>query len=158
MIVMAKEIERKFLVNDSWQPKEEGQRMAQGYLCTEPAHTVRVRVKGGRGYLTVKGRSEGIQREEFEYEIPLRDAEAMLQLCDGPLVEKVRYREKWGAFCWEIDVFSGANDGLCVAEIELPDDQAEFPRPSWLGREVSGEVQYYNSQLIKHPYSEWKKV
>lgn len=157
MIVMAKEIERKFLVNDSWRPKEEGQRIAQGYLCTEPAHTVRVRVKGKRGYLTVKGRSEGIQRQEFEYEIPLADAEDMLQLCDGPLVEKVRYREKCGAFFWEIDVFSGANDGLCVAEIELPDEQAEFLRPSWLGREVSGDVRYYNSQLIKYPYSEWKK-
>lgn len=135
MIVMAKEIERKFLVNDSWQPKEDGQRIAQGYLCTEPAHTVRVRVKGGRGYLTVKGRNEGIQREEFEYEIPLRDAEAMLQLCDGPLVEKVRYRENGARFVGRSTCFLGQMTAFASRKSSCPTIRQNFrARHGWDGR------------------------
>ena len=154
---MAKEIERKFLVKDSWQPQADGIKIAQGYLSTEPERTVRVRIKGGRGYLTIKGRNHGLSRDEFEYEIPLRDAEELLKLAIPPLLSKTRYVERHGDSTWEIDVFAGENQGLVVAEIELPHEQADFFRPEWLGREVSGDVRYYNANLIKMPYNLWKK-
>ena len=154
---MAKEIERKFLVKDSWQPQADGIKIAQGYLSTAPERTVRVRIKGGQGYLTIKGRNHGLSRDEFEYEIPLRDAEELLKLAIPPLLSKTRYVERYGDSTWEIDVFAGENQGLVVAEIELPHEQADFFRPEWLGREVSGDVRYYNANLIKMPYNLWKK-
>lgn len=153
---MAAEIERKFLVKEGWQPQHEGVRIAQGYLSSVPERTVRVRIKGNQGYLTVKGRNEGIQRLEFEYEIPREDAEALLRLCERPLIEKTRYLEQVGGFTWEIDVFAGDNAGLCVAEIELPAVDTPFEIPTWVGQEVSGEARYYNSSLIRHPYRLWK--
>lgn len=153
---MAAEIERKFLVKEGWQPQHEGMRIAQGYLSSVPERTVRVRIKGNQGYLTVKGRNEGIQRLEFEYEIPREDAEALLRLCERPLIEKTRYLEQVGGFTWEIDVFAGDNAGLCVAEIELPAVDTPFEIPTWVGQEVSGEARYYNSSLIRHPYRLWK--
>ena len=106
---MAAEIERKFLVKEGWQPQTEGVRIAQGYLSSVPERTVRVRIKGEKGFLTVKGRNEGTRRAEFEYEIPLLDAEAMLALCEQPLIEKRRFLESYGGFTWEVDVFAGAN-------------------------------------------------
>ena len=153
---MVMEIERKFLVDrDMWKPCGEGTRIAQGYLCTEADRTVRVRVKGAYGYLTVKGRNEGISRQEFEYEIPIEDAEAMLGMCKPTIIEKVRYHESLGAHLWEIDVFSGENDGLVLAEIELQHEDESFERPEWLGEEVSMDHRYYNSSLSNKPYRKW---
>ena len=154
---MAKEIERKFLVQASWKPQDEGIKIAQGYLSTVPERTVRVRIKGDKGYLTIKGKNQGISRAEFEYEIPLGDAEELLKLAEQPILSKTRYLEQHGNRLWEIDVFAGENQGLVVAEVELPDEQAEFSRPDWLGQEVSGDVRYYNANLIKKPFSLWEK-
>lgn len=154
---MAKEIERKFLVQTSWQPQDEGIKIAQGYLSTVPERTVRVRIKGDKGYLTIKGKNQGISRAEFEYEIPIGDAEELLKLAEQPILSKTRYLEQHGNRLWEIDVFAGENQGLVVAEVELPDEQADFSRPDWLGQEVSGDVRYYNANLIKNPFSLWKK-
>lgn len=117
---------------------------------------MRVRIKGDKGYLTVKGRNEGIRRLEFEYEIPCEDAEALLKLCEQPLIEKMRYLEAVGGFTWEVDVFAGANAGLRVAEIELPAVDTPFEKPDWAGQEVSGDARYYNSSLIRQPYRLWK--
>ena len=154
---MAKEIERKFLVQASWKPQDEGIKIAQGYLSTVPERTVRVRIKGDKGYLTIKGKNQGISRAEFEYEIPIGDAEDLLKLAEQPILSKTRYLEQHGNCLWEIDVFAGENQGLVVAEVELPDEQADFSRPDWLGKEVSGDVRYYNANLIKKPFSLWKK-
>lgn len=153
---MGMEIERKFLVDRGrWKPGGEGTRIAQGYLCTEADRTVRVRVKGAHGYLTVKGRNEGISRQEFEYEIPRKDAEAMLGMCKPTIIEKARYHESHGAHLWEIDVFFGENDGLVLAEIELQREDESFERPEWLGKEVSMDNRYYNSSLSNKPYRKW---
>ena len=154
---MAKEIERKFFVMESWQPQGAGMKIAQGYLSTVPERTVRVRIKDDKAFLTIKGKNEGISRVEFEYEIPVQDAEELLQLAEQPVLEKMRYLEKHGDFLWEIDVFGGDNEGLVVAEVELPTEEAVFSRPCWLGEEVSDDVRYYNANLIKMPYSLWKK-
>jgi adenylate cyclase len=154
---MAREIERKFLVKASWQPQGEGVKIAQGYLSTVPERTVRVRIKGEKGYLAIKGKNQGISRAEFEYEIPIGDAEELLKLAEQPILSKKRYLEQHGNSLWEIDVFAGENEGLVVAEVELPDERAEFSHPAWLGKEVSGDVRYYNANLIKSPFSLWKK-
>ena len=154
---MAKEIERKFLVQENWQPHTDGIQIAQGYLSTVPERTVRVRIKGDKGFLTIKGKNQGISRAEYEYEIPVKDAQELLALAEQPVLTKTRYLEKHGDFLWEIDVFAGVNEGLVVAEIELPAENTKFPRPVWLGEEVSGDVRYYNANLIKSPYNLWKK-
>ncbi|KAF0812435.1 Inorganic triphosphatase [Andreprevotia sp. IGB-42] len=153
---MATEIERKFLLaNDSWRNDvQAASRIAQGYLNTDPERTVRVRIKGAQGYLTIKGRNSGISRAEFEYEVPLADAEAMLALCPQVL-DKTRHLVEFAGFTWEIDEFHGDNAGLVVAEIELPTESTAFDRPAWLGQEVSGEACYYNSALSTHPYKNW---
>ena len=152
-----KEIERKFLVKENWSPGSEGLKIAQGYLSTVPERTVRVRIKGGKGYLTIKGKNQGISRAEFEYEIPVCDAEELLKMAEQPILSKTRYLEQQDGFTWEIDVFAGENQGLIVAEIELPDENTTFTAPVWLGEEVSGDVRYYNANLIKNPFSLWKK-
>ena len=157
MIIMAKEIERKFLVKKNWKPQTAGSLIAQGYLSTDPDRTVRIRIRGDKGYITVKGKNQGILRQEFEYEIPLADAEAMLKLCVQPIITKTRYIEEIAGGNWEIDVFAGANAGLIVAEIELPDLEANFVKPQWLGSEVSADKRFFNSNLIKNPFSQWKK-
>ncbi|MCR5758335.1 MAG: CYTH domain-containing protein [Selenomonas sp.] len=154
---MAKEIERKFLVRENWQPQNQGIRIEQGYLSTVPERTVRVRIKGNKGYLTIKGKNQGISRAEFEYEIPMEDAKEMLQMAQKPILRKTRYLEVYDGFTWEIDVFAGDNQGLVVAEIELTEEDNVFSKPSWLGQEVSGDVRYYNANLIKHPFSLWIK-
>lgn len=155
---MPKEIERKFLIDRNlWQPQDDGVEIRQGYLSLEPERTVRVRTKGSHGYLTVKGKNNGICRTEFEYEIPYAEACHMLnELCLLPLVEKTRYIEKHGCQIWEIDVFHGDNDGLAVAEAELPAKEAALELPGWIAREVSGDPRYYNSSLIKLPYKKWQ--
>lgn len=153
---MGKEIERKFLVKEErWRPKEEGVRIAQGYLSTVPERTVRVRIKGRRGYLTVKGKNEGISRKEFEYEIPLEDAEELLKLSESSILEKRRYRETVEGHIWEVDVFFGENEGLFLAEIELQYENESFKKPEWLGEEVSEDSRYYNSNLSRQPYRKW---
>ena len=154
---MAKEIERKFLVKgDAWRT-DNGTLIRQGYLHNEIDGTVRVRTKGERAYLTIKGGTTGITRLEFEYEIPLEEANQILEeLCHKPLIEKIRHEINLGEFKWEIDEFLEENAGLVVAEIELEDENQEFPRPDWLGIEVSNDFRYQNANLVNNPYSKWK--
>jgi adenylate cyclase len=156
---MGQEIERKFLVKgESWRAGA-GMVIRQGYLHNEIEGTVRIRTKGERAYLTIKGSTTGITRLEFEYEIPVEEANQILdELCLKPLIEKTRYEVHLGGFKWEIDEFLGENDGLVVAEIELEDESQEFPRPDWLGMEVSEDFRYQNANLVKNPYSKWDKV
>jgi len=154
---MAVEIERKFIVADmGWKTGASGMVYQQGYLCSDKERTVRVRIAGNQGFLTVKGQTEGISRLEFEYPIPVDESSQMLDmLCEGTVIEKIRYRIPYEGHIWEVDVFLGANKGLVLAEIELEDELEEFTRPPWLGREVSGDVRFYNSYLSRTPYSFW---
>lgn len=154
---MAREIERKFLVPGAgWKPPAPGILFRQGYLSTAKERTVRVRLEGGRGVLTVKGLTRGISRAEFEYDIPAADAARMLdELCERPLIEKTRYRIAAGRHTWEVDEFHGDNDGLVLAEIELSSADEPFERPAWLGTEVSADPRYFNSNLVAHPFRTW---
>ena len=157
---MAQEIERKFLViSDSWRGQVQGQAYCQGYIATaRPGHSVRIRIAGDRGYLTIKGPSTGLSRAEFEYPIPIADAQEMLEtLCIRPFIEKVRYRLPIGNLIWEIDEFKGENAGLIIAEVELQSEEQSIERPDWIGTEVSGDPRYYNASLVKRPYSQWEK-
>jgi adenylate cyclase len=156
---MATEIERKFLLADAgWkQAAGTGVSYRQGYLSASAERTVRVRVAGDKGFMTIKGRSSGISRSEFEYEIPLADAQTMLDtLCLKPLIEKLRYQVEFGGHLWEIDEFLGDNQGLVVAEVELQDAAESVQLPPWAGREVSDDPRYFNSNLISHPYRMWQ--
>ncbi len=154
---MAKEIERKFLVvSDDFKQQAEGIYYRQGYLCSSRERVVRVRVAGEKAFLTIKGANQGITRSEYEYEIPVEEAKEMLDnLCLKPDIEKIRYRVAYEGFVWEVDEFMGLNAGLVVAEIELPDEETLFGKPSWVGEEVSHDPRYYNANLINKPYSEW---
>ena len=155
---MGIEIERKFLVNgNDWRTLGTATGMRQGYLCADPARTVRVRIEGEQGVLTIKGKSDGgIARGEWEYPIPLGEAQELLDgVCERPLVEKIRHRIAYAGFTWEVDEFLGENAGLVVAEIELPAEDTVFDKPDWVGAEVTGEKRYYNSSLIRSPYSTW---
>jgi adenylate cyclase len=154
---MATEIERKFLVQGTqWR---NGARLSikQGYLNRDKARTVRVRIRGEQAFLTVKGLTQGASRAEFEYEIPLADAEELLKLSDGPMIEKDRYVLVHDGSKWEVDEFHGDNSGLVVAEIELQSQDEQFSRPPWLGREVTDDNRYYNSSLAGHPYRDWRQ-
>jgi len=151
-----REIERKFLVSsDAWRDGTSGVPMRQGYLSEGTGTTVRVRVAGPRAWLTIKGRPEGGVRPEYEYEIPVAEAEAMLPLCSGTIVEKERHRVVHGDHTWEVDVFDGVNRPLITVEVELdsPDETVEIP--SWVGREVTGEARYLNASLARRPYRDW---
>lgn len=154
---MGVEIERKFLVRDErWRALGTGVAMRQGYLSSHPDRVVRVRIEGDAAMLTIKGRSVGASRGEWEYPIPLADAEQFLaSLCEQPLIEKTRYRIEHEGMVWEVDEFFGANVGLVVAEIELEAEDQPFSRPDWLGAEVTDDARYYNANLISHPFSEW---
>lgn len=154
---MATEIERKYLVvNDSWRSRAVGTVFRQGYLSTIKERTVRVRVAGDHGYLTIKGITVGAVRSEFEYEIPRADADQMLdELCTQPLIEKTRYEIEADGMVWEIDAFTGVNEGLLVAEVELDDEAQEIVLPTWVGEEITHDPRYFNSNLIAHPFSEW---
>ena len=154
---MAKEIERKFLIKrELWQPQRPGVEIRQGYLSLDPERTVRVRTKGAKGYLTIKGKNQGISRTELEYEIPYEEASQMLEeLCLHPLVEKTRYLEQHGQQLWEIDIFAGDNEGLAVAEAELSSEDTGLGLRGWIGREVSGGARCGNSSLIRLPYKKW---
>jgi adenylate cyclase len=156
---MAKEIERKFLViGDEWKRGVTGVSYRQGYLSTVKERTVRVRTVGDKGFLTIKGVTVGVTRSEFEYSIPTADADALLNdLCERPLIEKTRYKIQHAGLTWEIDEFFGDNRGLVVAEVELKDEHQAVERPSWVGTEVSGDPRYFNSNLIKMPFSQWKQ-
>ena len=156
---MAKEIERKFLVKgDAWRSLAEGVSYRQGYLNSQKERTVRIRTVGEKAYLTVKGPTRGVTRTEFEYEIPYEDCLAMLEeLAEKPIIEKKRYRLPAGSYVWEADEFFGVNEGLILAEIELPSEDAVFEKPDWIGEEVSGDPRYFNSSLVANPYSVWKK-
>lgn len=157
---MAKEIERKFLVvGNSWKKEAVGVLYRQGYLNSAKERTVRVRTISDKGFLTVKGLTVGCTRLEFEYEIPYADAEKMLDgLAEKPIIEKIRYVIPAGdGLKWEIDEFLGVNQGLVVAEIELPSEETCFIKPAWLGKEVSLDPRFFNSNLVSNPYSTWKK-
>ncbi len=151
------EIERKFLITEtSFLKKLTGTNYTQGYLSTDPHKTVRVRIAGRTGFLTIKGKTQNISRTEFEYEIPLNDAQELIKLCDKPIIEKTRYLVTVDQHIWEVDIFEGENKGLIIAEIELKSENEKFTSPDWLGKEVSSDKRYYNSLLIKKPYSTWE--
>lgn len=153
---MAKEIERKFLVSGEFrQDSPESYRIMQGYICSDPDRTVRVRVRGDKGFLTIKGRGseDGLSRYEWEKEISVTEAVELMALCGSGVIDKTRYLVPFGKHTYEVDVFHGANEGLVLAEIELSDEQEAFEMPSWLGEEVTGDVRYYNSMLSLHPFS-----
>jgi adenylate cyclase len=153
---MGVEIERKFLVcGDAWRALAAPLLLRQGYLSSHPERVVRVRIEGEAAMMTVKGRSVGASRGEWEYPIPLADAEELLRLCEQPLVEKYRRRIGFGGLIWEVDEFLGANAGLVVAEVELSSEDQAFDKPDWVGAEVSDDARYFNSNLIRHPYTLW---
>ena len=133
-------------------------RIIQGYLCSVPERTVRVRVKGDKGFITVKGigSQSGASRFEWEKEIPATEAEQLLAICEPGVIDKTRYLVKSGEHTFEVDEFYGDNDGLTVAEVELASEEEAFVKPEWLGEEVTGDVKYYNSMLMKNPYKNWK--
>lgn len=155
---MALEIERKFLVKgDAWRALATGTHYRQGYLSSSKERTVRVRTIDETAFLTIKGPNQGIARTEFEYAIAVEDARVMLDtMAERPIIEKKRYRIPYKGFVWEVDEFFGVNEGLIVAEIELPSEDTVFETPEWIGEEVSGDVRYFNSSLVRNPYTTWK--
>jgi CYTH domain-containing protein len=155
---MSVEIEKKFLViGDDWKKLTAGTIYRQGYLKSGHGCTVRVRIAGERGYLTVKGVSVGAARKEYEYEIPLAEAGEMLEnLCNKPLIEKRRYRIPIADHIWEVDEFFGENEGLVIAEVELKKEDEDFVKPEWVGMEVTGDIRYYNANLVNYPFTKWK--
>ncbi|PSB25049.1 CYTH domain-containing protein [Stenomitos frigidus] len=156
---MPAEIERKFLVKgDAWRSLATGIAYCQGYIASSADRTVRVRVVGEQGFLTIKGSTVGITRAEFEYLVPLHDAlELLSTLCDPPLIQKKRYTIAYAGLVWEVDEFEGDNQGLIVAEVELTDPHQAITLPDWIDREVSDDPRYFNANLAKHPFSRWEK-
>lgn len=154
---MGLEIERKFLVQgDAWKALGEPVFFRQGYLSSQKERTVRVRIEGDRAVITIKGKSVGAVRGEWEYPIPVQDAAELLDgLCEQPLIEKYRRKIAVGAHVWEVDEFLGANAGLVVAEIELRAEDEAFDQPEWVADEVTDDARYYNSNLVRHPFSNW---
>ncbi len=156
---MGQEIERKFLVRGEYKSQAyASSRIVQGYICSARGRTVRVRIRDTKGYLTIKGASDaaGMSRYEWEREIPLAEAEELMKLCEPGVIDKTRYLVCSGRHVFEVDEFYGDNQGLVVAEVELTSETEPFEKPAFIGREVTGDVRYYNSQLMKHPYAEWK--
>lgn len=154
---MAQDIERKFLVlNDDYKKGIDGVFYKQGYLCSNPQRTVRIRIVGDRGYLTIKSISKGAVRNEYEYIIPRKDAEELFLLCERSLIEKYRYLVPYKGSNWEVDEFLGKNKGLVIAEIELESENQTFELPPWVGEEVTSDPRYYNSNLVRFPFSQWK--
>lgn len=156
---MGKEIEKKFLVShDGWRKQvSQSFTLRQGYLSTDPERTVRIRTRGNTGVLTIKGKTIGISRPEFEYIIPLADALDMLQLCTGAVIEKERHLVTIDELSWEVDVFAGDNLGLVLAEVELRHENQHVNLPSWIGREVSHNKHYFNASLAKYPFCDWSE-
>jgi len=157
--IMAQEIERKFLVKENSFRDEaiKQTRIVQGYLSSVPERTVRVRIKGEKGFLTIKGigSKSGASRYEWEKEISVKDAEELLEICEPGVIEKVRYIVQNGKHDYEVDEFFGENEGLIIAEVELSSEDEAFNKPAWLGQEVTGYTKYYNSMLMKKPYRSW---
>jgi adenylate cyclase len=151
------EIERKFLVSgEGWRSLGTAVCYRQGYLLSDKNRTVRIRIAGDRGYITVKGGASGIARSEYEYEIPPQEAAEMLDnLCDRPLIEKTRTQISYRDLIWEVDEFLGENQGLVIAEVELQDADQAIELPEWIGQEVSNDSRYYNSNLVRHPFTRW---
>lgn len=156
---MHTEIERKFLVVGTAFKEEayDSQRIVQGYICSAPGKTVRVRIRGEQAFLTIKGPTDekGLSRYEFEQSIPSDDAAELMKLCEPGVIDKVRYLVKAGAHTFEVDVFHGENEGLVLAEVELQSEDEPFEKPLWLSKEVSGDRKYYNSMLTRHPFTRW---
>ena len=155
---MANEIERKFLVSGDFRPFVKKQtRIVQGYLSSVPERTVRIRIKGDKGFITVKGigNASGASRYEWEKEIPLQETEELLKICEPGVIDKVRYLVPAGPHTFEVYEFAGENKGLIVAEVELASETETFERPSWLGTEVTGDTRYFNSMLMKKPFTTW---
>lgn len=156
---MPQEIERKFLVTGEYKSQAYAQsRIIQGYISSARGRTVRVRIRDEKGYLTIKGASNasGTSRYEWEKEIPLKEAEDLLKICEPGVIDKTRYLIQSGKHVFEVDEFYGENEGLVVAEVELASEDESFVKPDFIGQEVTGDVRYYNSQLMKHPFNEWK--
>lgn len=152
---MAVEIERKFRVTgDAWR-NDSGVLYRQGYLNRDKMRTVRIRIAGDAAFLTIKGKSTGATRAEFEYPVPMDDAQALLALCDGPLIQKTRYIVLHAGHRWEVDEFAGDNAGLVLAELELSAEDEAFVRPAWLGEEVTHDARYFNSNLATQPFCTW---
>ena len=158
---MSQEIERKFLVEDDSykQMASSSSRIVQGYICRTSGRTVRVRIRGGKGYLTIKGPSPdgGISRHEWEHEIPVDEARELMQLCESGVIDKVRYLVPFEGHIFEVDEFFGDNEGLVMAEVELETVDEAFERPPFLSKEVTGDRRYYNASLTVRPYKEWKE-
>ena len=152
---MAKEIERKFRIDPNWQPPGDGVAYEQGYLSSKPERTVRVRIAGDHAKLTIKGANQGVTRAEYEYDIPLADAESLLAICEQPTIRKRRYVVEHAGKTWEVDVFAGENAGLVIAELELASEDEVFEKPSWVRDEVSDDPRYYNSNLVAKPFKTW---
>lgn len=156
---MPQEIERKFLVKGEYKSQAYAQnRIIQGYISSARGRTVRVRICGGQGYLTIKGASDtsGISRYEWEKEIPLAEAGELMKLCEPGIIDKTRYLVRSGNHVFEVDEFYGENEGLVIAEVELSSENEPFEKPDFIGQEVTGDIRYYNSQLMKRPFKEWK--
>ena len=155
---MPQEIERKFLVTGEYKSQAYAQsRIVQGYISSARGRTVRVRIRDGKGYLTIKGASNvsGTSRYEWEKEIPLLEAEDLMKLCEPGVIDKTRYLVRSGKHTFEVDEFYGDNDGLIVAEVELASEDEPFEKPGFIGQEVTGDIRYYNSQLMKRPFKMW---
>ena len=154
---MSVEIERKFLVRGSaWKVLGQGVAIRQGYLSTNPDRVVRVRIEDESATLTIKGRTKGITRGEWEYAISLEEADQLLNdLCERPLIEKTRTRVVYEGMVWEVDEFFGDNLGLVVAEIELESEEQSFSKPDWIAEEVTDDARYFNANLLRHPFSDW---
>lgn len=152
------EIERKFLVSGDFKSEVfNSERIMQGYLCSGTGRTVRVRVRGERGYLTIKGPAKGLTRFEWEKEIPVEEAKQLMELCEPGAIDKIRHLVRASdGHIWEVDEFFGDNAGLVEAEIELDSEEEGFVKPAWVGEEVTGDRRYYNSSLTKNPYKNWK--
>ena len=157
--IMALEIERKFLVDGDGYKSEAFQvvHITQGYLSSVPERSVRIRIRGDKGYITIKGigNDSGMSRFEWEQEIPVEDAQELMLLCEPGVIDKTRHLIKAGAYIFEVDEFHGDNEGLVMAEVELPDENVPLERPEWLGKEVTGDTRYYNVMLMHHPYKDW---
>ena len=157
--IMAIEIERKFLVKDlSFKDMaKSSSRITQGYICSERGRTVRIRIRGDKGYITIKGASDdnGLSRYEWEKQIPLDEAQELMKLCQPGIIDKTRYLVEYGNHVFEVDEFYGENEGLIVAEIELETADESFGKPEFLGEDVTGDVRYYNSFLMRKPYKTW---
>jgi len=158
---MAQEIERKFLVkSDAFKSEAfKKMRITQGYLSSVPERTVRVRIKGDKGFITIKGiaNESGVSRYEWEKEIAISEVEELLKLCEPGIIDKTRFNVKSGKHTFEVDEFYGENEGLVIAEIELSSENENFEKPEWIGKEVTGDEKYYNSMLTKKPYKSWQQ-